>query len=171
MSERLQRTAGYASLARRYGERIAVADAEGSITYARLPARAAALAHQLVAAGVRPRDPVASLLPWTPCPMNRVSRGLRPLAGLGRAQPSSPSSAKQTHRRSSPPQTTLDDAADRPATIDPSDYAIRLANTTALGSCRPPATGPRNPRRARPRRPGTQPSPSARTSQCCASQC
>ena len=48
----------YAAVAERFADRVAVADAHGTITYATLFRRAAAVAERLVAAGVRPGDPV-----------------------------------------------------------------------------------------------------------------
>ncbi len=48
-----------ATLAARFADRIAVADRNDTITYAALYRRAAAMAERLIAAGVRPGDPVA----------------------------------------------------------------------------------------------------------------
>ena len=60
MTEMLPRAAALATVARRFADRVAVTDRGGSITYAALFRQAAGLAHQLVAAGVRPGEPVAS---------------------------------------------------------------------------------------------------------------
>jgi acyl-CoA synthetase (AMP-forming)/AMP-acid ligase II len=61
MPEGLHRARDYASLLQRFADRVAVADLSGTITYAALLRRAAAVGHRLIAAGVRPGDPVASL--------------------------------------------------------------------------------------------------------------
>lgn len=60
MVELLPRAAALATVARRFADRVAVTDRNGSITYAALFQHAAGLAHQLVAAGVNPGEPVAS---------------------------------------------------------------------------------------------------------------
>ncbi len=62
MSEMLPRATALAVVARRFANRIAVIDRSGAITYRDLFRTAAGLAHQLVAAGVRPGDPVASVV-------------------------------------------------------------------------------------------------------------
>jgi len=62
MPEMLPRAAALAVVARRFADRVAVVDRTGEITYAALFRRAAGLAHHLVAAGVRPGDPVASFI-------------------------------------------------------------------------------------------------------------
>ena len=62
MSELLPRAAALAAVAHRYADRIAIADRDGAITYAELFRKAAALAHRLVEAGVRPGEPVASMV-------------------------------------------------------------------------------------------------------------
>ena len=62
MSDTLSRAAACATAVQRFGDRVAVADREGQITYAALFRRAAGLAHQLIEAGVRPGDPVASFV-------------------------------------------------------------------------------------------------------------
>ena len=59
MLDGYHRGRSYAALARRFAGRVAVADLGGTITYAALFRRAAALADRLIAAGVRPGDPVA----------------------------------------------------------------------------------------------------------------
>ncbi len=62
MPETLSRAEDYAILVQRFADRVAVADAEGSVTYRQLFAKAAALARRLVEAGVEPGQPVASFL-------------------------------------------------------------------------------------------------------------
>lgn len=51
-----------AVVAQRFADRIAVVDRTHSITYAALFRKAAGLAHLLIAAGVKPGDPVASFV-------------------------------------------------------------------------------------------------------------
>ncbi len=62
MPEVYHRGRSWAAVAERFGSRIAVADADGTITYAALFRRAAALAARLIEAGVRPGDPVVCFL-------------------------------------------------------------------------------------------------------------
>lgn len=52
----------YATLARRFGDRVAIEDAAGTITYAALGAKAAGLALTLGEAGIEPGQPVASFV-------------------------------------------------------------------------------------------------------------
>ncbi len=52
----------FAVLARRFADRVAVADIAGEITYAALMGKAAALGLRLLEAGVRPGEPVASFV-------------------------------------------------------------------------------------------------------------
>ena len=58
MPEFYQRGQSWAVVAERFGPRVAVADRDGTITYAALFRCAAALAERLIGAGVRPGDPV-----------------------------------------------------------------------------------------------------------------
>jgi len=58
----LPRAAALAVVAQRFAGRIAVVDRTGAITYEALFRKAAGLAHHLVAAGVRPGEPVASVV-------------------------------------------------------------------------------------------------------------
>ncbi|MDT7950050.1 MAG: class I adenylate-forming enzyme family protein [Acetobacteraceae bacterium] len=58
----LSRAAALATVAQRFAERVAVTDRAGSITYATLFRYAAGLAHRLIDAGVRPGEPVASVV-------------------------------------------------------------------------------------------------------------
>ncbi len=62
MPDTLSRGAACAVLAQRFADRVAVADRDGAITYAALFRKAAWLAHELIVAGVRPGDPVASFV-------------------------------------------------------------------------------------------------------------
>lgn len=62
MPEYLCRSTDFATLARRFAPRIAVADIDGAITYERLFRKAAALALRLIEAGVKPGDPVATFV-------------------------------------------------------------------------------------------------------------
>jgi len=58
MPDVYNRGVSYAAVAERFATRVAVADIDGTITYAALFRRAAALATRLIAAGVKPGDPV-----------------------------------------------------------------------------------------------------------------
>ena len=62
MPEMLARAAALAVVARRFADRIAVTDRNGAIRYDALFRKAAGLAHDLVAAGVQPGEPVASVV-------------------------------------------------------------------------------------------------------------
>ena len=62
MSEMLPRATALSVVAQRWAGRTAVIDRTTAITYRDLFRNAAGLAHQLVAAGVRPGDPVASVV-------------------------------------------------------------------------------------------------------------
>ena len=62
MPELLPRATALAVVARRFADRIAVTDRSGAISYDALFRKAAGLAHDLVAAGVRPGEPVASVV-------------------------------------------------------------------------------------------------------------
>lgn len=62
MPEGYHRGRSYAAVAERFAGRVAVADIAGTITYAQLFRRAAAVADRLMAAGVRPGDPVACIV-------------------------------------------------------------------------------------------------------------
>ena len=61
MPDGLHRASDYATLLHRFADRVAVADLSGTITYAGLLHRAAAVGHRLIAAGVVPGTPVVSL--------------------------------------------------------------------------------------------------------------
>jgi acyl-coenzyme A synthetase/AMP-(fatty) acid ligase len=52
----------FAVLARRFADRVAVADVDGEVTYRALMGKAAALGKHLIEAGVRPGEPVASFV-------------------------------------------------------------------------------------------------------------
>ena len=58
MPEFFQRGRTWAAVAERFGPRVAVADRDGTVTYAALFGRAMALATRLIEAGVTPGDPV-----------------------------------------------------------------------------------------------------------------
>jgi len=60
--ETLWRAADFAVLTQRFGNRVAVATLDGTITYGALLRKAAALGLALIEAGVRPGDPVASFV-------------------------------------------------------------------------------------------------------------
>ncbi|WP_158742288.1 class I adenylate-forming enzyme family protein, partial [Acidisphaera sp. L21] len=62
MADMLPRAAAMAVTALRFADRIAVVDRTQSITYTGLFRKAAGLAHRLIAAGVRPGDPVAGFI-------------------------------------------------------------------------------------------------------------
>lgn len=62
MPELLPRATALAVVARRFADRIAVTDRSGAISYDALFRQAAGLAHDLVAAGVKPGEPVASVV-------------------------------------------------------------------------------------------------------------
>lgn len=62
MPEMLPRATAMAVMAQRFANRVAVVDRADAITYAELFRKAAGLAHQLVASGVKPGDPVASFV-------------------------------------------------------------------------------------------------------------
>ncbi len=62
MPELLPRATALAVIATRFADRIAVTDRSGAISYDALFRKAAGLAHNLVAAGVKPGEPVASVV-------------------------------------------------------------------------------------------------------------